>query len=129
MDTAPRSAFLAGVVEPHERTPMLGFIYVARSSAASIGPIITGAVAGKGMLWVAFVTAGSLMVVYDLGVLIAFKNHKRQCEKDSFENQTQDEENSGSVKSVEAAEAKGAVGEGEKAELTAQLPDVERCHK
>jgi sugar phosphate permease len=76
MDTAPRSAFLAGVVQPQERTAMMGFVYMARSSASSAGPILTGVLAGKGLLWVAFVLAGSLMLVYDLGVLVAFGSHR-----------------------------------------------------
>jgi hypothetical protein len=72
MDTAPRSALLAGVVQPHERTAMIGFVYISRSSASSVGPAITGVLAGKGMLRVGFVVAGSLMVVYDLEILVAF---------------------------------------------------------
>jgi hypothetical protein len=58
---------------------MMGFIYTARSSASSDGPIITGTLAGKGMLWVAFVTAGPLMVVYDMGALSVW-GHKSQCQ-------------------------------------------------
>src|SRR4051812_28463261 len=72
MDTPPRSAFLAGVVEPHERTVMMGFVNIARSSVSSFSPLITGVLAGKKMLWVAFVMAGSLLVTYDLGILAIF---------------------------------------------------------
>jgi dipeptide/tripeptide permease len=116
MDTAPRSAFLAGVVQPHERTAMMGFIYITRSSASSVGPIITGVLAGKGNLWVAFVTAGSLMVVYDMGILVAFGGHKSQCQDEESDDQIQNEERNDSVMSVKTAEAIGAVGEEEKSE-------------
>jgi sugar phosphate permease len=116
MDTAPRSAFLAGVVQPHERTAMMGFIYIARSSASSVGPIITGVLAGKEMLWVAFVTAGSLMVVYDLGILVAFGGHKSQCQDEGSDDPIQNEERNNPLKSVKTAEAICVVGEEKKSE-------------
>jgi hypothetical protein len=116
MDTAPRSAFLAGAVQPHERTAMMGFIYLARSSASSVGPIITGILAGKGMLWVAFVTAGSLMIAYDLGILAMFGGHKARCGDDGSDDRIHNEESIRSVKKVERAEAVSAVVDGEKFE-------------
>jgi MFS family permease len=116
MDTAPRSAFLAGAVQPHERTPMMGFIYLARSSASSVGPIITGVLAGKGMLWVAFVTAGSLMIVYDLGILALFGGHKTQSRDDESDDRIQNEETNDPGKGIGRAEAVSAVGDGEKFE-------------
>lgn len=72
MDTAPRSAFMAGVVESHERTPMMSCVLVAKSSASSISPLIIGVLAGRGYLWVAFVAAGCLMCVYDCAFWVLF---------------------------------------------------------
>lgn len=65
MDTAPCSAFLAGIVHPSERTAMTGFVNIAWPSVSSSSPLIVGFFAGKEMLWVAFVTACSLLVLYD----------------------------------------------------------------
>lgn len=72
MDTAPRSAFLAAVVLPHERTAVMGLINVVKTSAQSLGPLITGILADKNVVWVAFVAAGSLKACYDLGMLAVF---------------------------------------------------------
>lgn len=76
MDTAPRSAFLASVVLGSERTPMNSVTYFIRSAAASIGPRITGVLAGKGKLWISFVAAWALSIVYDLSILFLFYDHQ-----------------------------------------------------
>ncbi|KAG4440635.1 hypothetical protein IFR05_003894 [Cadophora sp. M221] len=81
MDTPPRSAFLAGIVEPHERTAMMGLANISRSSLSSLSPLITGVLAGKNMIWVSFVMAGSLLVTYDLGILAIFGGHKAEDKK------------------------------------------------
>ena len=81
MDVAPRSAFLAAVVLPHERTAVMGTINVVKTSAQSLGPLITGILAGKNLFWVAFVIAGTLKATYDLGMLAVFAGHKTQEER------------------------------------------------
>jgi MFS family permease len=78
MDTAPRSAFVAAVLQPSERTAIMGFMNIVKSIAMSIGPLITGVLADKSLFWVAFVCAGSLKATYDLGMLALFKNHERE---------------------------------------------------
>ncbi|AEO60375.1 hypothetical protein MYCTH_2309557 [Thermothelomyces thermophilus ATCC 42464] len=77
MDAAPRSAFLAAVLLPGERTAIMGVINVVKTTAQSLGPFITGVLAGKGLFWASFVCAGSLKATYDLGLLAVFKNHAR----------------------------------------------------
>jgi sugar phosphate permease len=76
MDVAPRSAFLAAIVLPNERTAIMGAINVVKTSAQSLGPLITGVLAGKNLFWVAFVMAGCLKATYDLGMLAVFAGHK-----------------------------------------------------
>jgi sugar phosphate permease len=92
MDVAPRSAFLAAVVLPHERTAVMGLINVVKTSAQSLGPLITGVMAGKHMIWVSFVTAGSLKACYDLGMLAVFAGHKTHEERAEEERQAEEEE-------------------------------------
>jgi sugar phosphate permease len=104
MDTAPRSAFLAGVVEPHERTAMMGFVFMAKSAASCGGPILTGALAQRGCLWVAFVMAGAGMGVYDLGILVAFGRLGRPENREKDQEQNSDEERVGSAQSGEKIE-------------------------
>jgi sugar phosphate permease len=81
MDVAPRSAFLAAVVLPNERTAVMGFINVVKTSAQSLGPFITGVLADHKLFWVAFVAAGSLKATYDLGMLAVFAGHKTHEER------------------------------------------------
>jgi len=75
MDTAPRSAFLAAVILPSERTAVMGAINLVKTFSSSIGPVITGALATRNLFWVSFVTAGALKATYDLGILAVFAGH------------------------------------------------------
>ena len=77
MDGPPRSAFLAAVILPDERTAVMGWMNVAKSTAQSLSPTLTGMLADRKLLWVAFVCAGALKACYDLGMLALFKNHDR----------------------------------------------------
>jgi MFS family permease len=81
MDTPPRSAFLAMVILPAERTAIMGTINVIRTMAQTMGPLITGLLADRNLLWVSFVLAGSLKACYDLGLLAMFKNRERVRER------------------------------------------------
>ncbi|SPO00367.1 related to Staphylococcus multidrug resistance protein [Cephalotrichum gorgonifer] len=77
MDVAPRSAFLAAILLPEERTVVMGLVNVAKTTSQTLGPLITGVLADSNALWVAFIVAGSLKACYDLGLLALFKNHER----------------------------------------------------
>lgn len=78
MDVGPRSAFLAAIVLPSERTAVLGILNTTKTLSQSLGPLITGVLADRGFFWVAFVVAGSLKASYDVGLLVLFKNHERE---------------------------------------------------
>ncbi|KAL8392186.1 hypothetical protein RB595_002393 [Gaeumannomyces hyphopodioides] len=78
MDVGPRSAFLAAIVLPSERTAVLGILNTTKTLGQSLGPLITGVLADRGFFWVAFVLAGSLKASYDIGMLVLFKNHERE---------------------------------------------------
>jgi sugar phosphate permease len=92
MDVAPRSAFLAAVVLPHERTAVMGLINVVKTSSQALGPTITGVFAQKGLFWIAFVTAGTLKATYDLGMLAVFKGHKTHDERAEEQRIAEEEE-------------------------------------
>jgi MFS family permease len=110
MDTAPRAAFLAAIIPPSDRTAILGIMNIVRGWGFSIGPLITGVLADSSLFWLAFVCAGSLKAVYDLGLLAMFKNHERDREAGEVRRtEARDEEEDG-----EEGEAEGeAEGEGE----------------
>jgi MFS family permease len=103
MDTAPRSAFLAAIVLPEERTAIMGLVNVVKTMAQSLGPTLTGLLADRNLFWVAFVCAGSLKACYDLGLLAVFKNHEREkaererVEAERRENSQDDAEAQGTV--------------------------------
>jgi hypothetical protein len=80
MDQAPRQAFLAAAVLPGERTAVMGAVNVVKTCSQSVGPVITGWLAQTGKFWIAFVVAGGLKLLYDVGMLAWFVGHKTREE-------------------------------------------------
>ncbi|MCJ1338420.1 hypothetical protein MMC09_003708 [Bachmanniomyces sp. S44760] len=78
MDQAPRQAFLAAVVLPHERTAVMGVVNVVKTLSQSVGPSVTGWLAGVGKFWIAFLAAGCMKACYDLGMLAMFVGHRTE---------------------------------------------------
>lgn len=74
MDQAPRTAFIAAVVKPEERTGVMGITSMVRTLAMSVGPSITGLLSGSGNFWVAFLATGICRITYDLGLWVLFVN-------------------------------------------------------
>ncbi|KAK3320388.1 major facilitator superfamily domain-containing protein [Cercophora scortea] len=74
MDQAPRTALIAAVVRPEERTAVMGITTIVRTLASTTGPSVTGFLAGNARFWVAFVVAGALRLAYDLGLFVMFIN-------------------------------------------------------
>ena len=92
MDTAPRQAFVAAVVLEDERTAVMGIINIVRTIMISIGPSITGALAGGGRFWIAFVIAGCLKILYNILIAVQFWNHKTKEEQELQKKEEEDEE-------------------------------------
>jgi MFS family permease len=74
MDQAPRTAFIAAVVKPEERTAAMGITSMVRTLAMSAGPSITGLLSGNGRFWMAFLATGICRITYDLGLWVLFVN-------------------------------------------------------
>lgn len=91
MDTAPRSAFLAMIILPEERTAVMGAANVVKTISQSLGPLLTGFLADHNLFWLSFLCSGSLKASYDLGLLALFKNKEK--EKEEAERQRLREEN------------------------------------
>lgn len=75
LDQAPRSAFVAAVFQPEERTAIMGALNLVKTIAAAGGPLLTGYVhdkLGGKTWWPVFVIAAILRVIYDLGLLFMF---------------------------------------------------------
>ncbi|KAI1334559.1 major facilitator superfamily domain-containing protein [Xylariaceae sp. FL0016] len=92
MDTGPRSAFLATIILPEERTAVMGTLNVVKTMASSIGPIIMGVLVDHDLYWVAFVASGSLKALYDLGLLAFFKNKEKEREHAEHQRVLEEEE-------------------------------------
>jgi len=56
----------------------MGIVNVTKTLSQSVGPVITGALAGNGRFWIAFVVAGSMKAMYDIGLLAFFVNHRME---------------------------------------------------
>ena len=82
VDNAPRSAFISAAVLPAERTRVMGIINIVKTSSQSLGPVLTGALSGAGVFWVAFVVAGMLKGLSDLGMLAMFWKHRMREERE-----------------------------------------------
>lgn len=82
MDQAPRSAFIAAVVQPEERTAVMGITSTLRTLASMAGPSLTGILAAKNQFWIAFVAAGTFRLLYDFGLYAMFINMKIDPEED-----------------------------------------------
>ncbi|KAI1380384.1 MFS general substrate transporter [Hypoxylon crocopeplum] len=81
MDVAPRSAFLATIVLPGERTAVMGTVNVVKTTAQSLGPILTGFLVDRDLFWVSFLSSGGLKILYNLGLLAFFKEKEKEREK------------------------------------------------
>ncbi|KIV94590.1 hypothetical protein, variant [Exophiala mesophila] len=98
MDQAPRSAFIAAVVLPAERTAVMGITSMLRTLASMAGPTLTGVLAANDHFWIAFVAAGICRLVYDFGLYALFVNVKvdqgqgPDAEKDHPGSRPRDEE-------------------------------------
>lgn len=81
MDQAPRQAFLAAAVLPGERTAVMGTVNVVKTLSQSLGPVVTGTLAGQDRFWIAFVMAGALKLSYDVLMLALFLGYRTQEER------------------------------------------------
>ncbi|KUL84138.1 hypothetical protein ZTR_07218 [Talaromyces verruculosus] len=95
MDVAPRAAFLAEALPAEQRTAIMGTINVVKTTASSLAPLLTGVLSSGGKLWVSFVLAGCLKIVYDLGILVTFGGMERENRRKAraLERAAEDSEN------------------------------------
>jgi MFS family permease len=73
MDVPTRQSYLVAVVEPDERSAAAGVAAIARTLASSAAPVVSGLLLSTGMTAVPFYASGALKIVYDLGILRAFR--------------------------------------------------------
>lgn len=111
MDQAPRTALIAAIVRPEERTAIMGITSMLRTLASTTGPTVTGILAGQNRFWIAFVVAGSLRIAYDLGLWAIFVNLKL------LQNEEKDENGEGEVQMRQIVRDGGRGRDGDEEEL------------
>lgn len=77
MDVAPKHVFLATLVPAEYRTAVFGWTNIVKTTAQMFGPYIAGYLTGKDIQWITFIMAGSLKVLYDVGILATFLSYNR----------------------------------------------------
>ncbi|KAK4120318.1 MFS general substrate transporter [Parathielavia appendiculata] len=105
MDQAPRSALIAAVVRPEERTAVMGITSMLRTLASTTGPSITGLLAGNNRFRVAFVVAGALRLAYDVGLFAMFINiklHQYETAEDEAVERAEDQPHESTSSQAEA---------------------------
>lgn len=90
MDVAPRSAFLAAALPPDRRTAIMGSINVVKTCAQSLGPLLTGILADRGVFGLSFTIAGILKAVYDIGMLLSFAGKEKQQRRPAPRNEDEE---------------------------------------
>ena len=80
MDVPTRSAFVMSVVTPSERTAAASYTAVPRSLASAFSPSLSGALLATGWLAAPLVACGVLKIVYDVTLLLSFRNARHEDE-------------------------------------------------
>lgn len=74
MDVPTRQAYLAAIVDPHERTAAAAYTNSARYLVRPLGPAAAGAAMQSLSFAAPFVAAGGIKIVYDLILLATFRH-------------------------------------------------------
>jgi predicted MFS family arabinose efflux permease len=76
MDVPTRTSYVMAVVMPAERTAAASVTAVPRSLASSVSPLFAGALLTLPFSGLPLVFCGSLKIIYDLALLVAFRHVK-----------------------------------------------------
>jgi MFS family permease len=84
MDVPTRQSYTMAVVAPDERSAAAGITGIARTTGASLSPVVTGPLlANAALLSLPFFLSGGLKIIYDLMLYRNFKSVKPPEEKQS----------------------------------------------
>lgn len=61
----------------------MGITNVVRTAGVSVGPVITGVLAGRGGFWTTFVLSGVVVAAYAIGLLALFDGRDVRAEESS----------------------------------------------
>jgi len=78
MDVPARQAFVAWLVDPHERVAAAAYTNTARYVSRPVGPTVAGALMQRTALAAPFLAAGVIKIAYDLIVYATFRAQYRK---------------------------------------------------
>lgn len=81
MDVPTRQSYLVSIVKPEERVAAAGLTSIARNTAQTISPTITGYILQFLLLSAPFFIAGSLKIAYDIALYFSFRKIKTPEER------------------------------------------------
>jgi MFS family permease len=76
MDVPTRQSYTMAVVAPDERSAAAGITTIVRTVGAALSYQLTGALFAASLISWPFILAGSLKIVYDVGLYRSFRAHK-----------------------------------------------------
>src|ERR1700686_1955306 len=80
MDVPARQAYIVSIVPPAERAGAVAFTGLVRGLGQSAGPLFSGAAIQGALLGLPFFVAGSLKLVYDISLYVAFRSRPAEHE-------------------------------------------------
>src|SRR6202140_225243 len=80
MDVPARQAYVVSIVPPAERAGAVAFTGLVRGLGQSAGPLFSGAAIQGALLGLPFFVAGSLKLVYDISLYVAFRSRPAEHE-------------------------------------------------
>jgi MFS family permease len=80
MDVPARQAYVVSIVPPAERAGAVAFTGLVRGVGQSAGPLFSGAAIQGALLGLPFFVAGTLKLVYDVSLYVAFRSRPAEHE-------------------------------------------------
>src|ERR1700730_5705968 len=80
MDVPAREAYVVSIVPPAERAGAVAFTGLVRGLGQSAGPLLSGAAIQGALLGLPFFVAGTLKLVYDVSLYVAFRSRPAEHE-------------------------------------------------
>ncbi|MBI2907689.1 MAG: MFS transporter [Chloroflexi bacterium] len=74
LDVPARQSYIMAIVRPDERSATAGITAVARSASTAIAPAFAGATLAVPALGLPFLIAGALKIIYDVAILVVFRD-------------------------------------------------------
>lgn len=74
MDVTPRQILLTNIIRPSDLTRVMGIVNIGKTFARCIGPIFTGLLAERGLLWVCYIISSGFVILADVVLGFSFIN-------------------------------------------------------